>query len=234
MNKAVKFSIGGTLTAVLAWLGVHFGIVPKDDVGAGILAFLAYIVAAITHGGALSKNNANSMVVLLGLCLLPAIGHAQRPATMRASRAAADAAVDSSHFKVEFGTDLRATQTGDSLPADVRLGVVVGSGFTLEGSLAAQQDSGYIEATAGLGVTAAIFPGTTSYHGQFLHAALLLHYEGADFQPGLRFGTGTRGVLSATAGALVRLSAGMEHRFARGALEAGNVAYVEVGVSFLR
>lgn len=175
--------------------------------------------------------------MVLMLLLIPSflLAQAKGPKkSLRATMAAADSLVDSSNFHVEFGSDLRATQTGDSLPADVRLGVIVGKNFTIEGAVAAQQDSGYTEADVALGFTGAIFPGATNFHGQYVHAAGVLHYEGAAYQYGIRFGTGNRQVASTTAGALARISAGMIHFFDRGLLKAHNVAYVEVGLSFLK
>lgn len=159
--------------------------------------------------------------------------------SLRQSIAAADSMVDSSKFKVEFGSDLRALKTGDSLPADVRLGVVVSNTFTIEASVAAQQDSSnaqgnYIEADVALGVTASLFPGATNYHGQYVFASPVLHYEGSNFQYGVKFGTGNRQVASTSAGMLARISAGIQHLFARDLLPAKNEAFVEVGVSFLK
>lgn len=164
---------------------------------------------------------------------------AQRPTGIRGAIVRADAAVDSSQLRVEIGADTRALKTGDSLPADVRLGYAVSKSFTLEASVAARQDSdsaqgNYIEADVALGVTAALFPGSTNYHGQFVFASPLLHYEGSDFQFGAKFGTGVRQVASASAGMLARLSAGVEHLFARGAEPSKNLAYVEIGISFLK
>ncbi len=173
-------------------------------------------------------------LLLLALAVPITLSAQAKPKGLRARMAAANATADSGNFHVEFGSDIRATQTGDSLPADVRIGVILDPTFTIESSVAAQQDSGYTEADVTLGLTAAVFPDATSLHGQFVHASGVLHYEGAAFQAGIRFGTGNRQVASTSAGALVRMSAGIEHLFARGPLEAHNVAYVEVGLSFLK
>lgn len=179
------------------------------------------------------------LTLLTAVLALSVVGASQsyaqgKPKGLRAAIHRADAAVDSSQFKVEFGSDLRALKTGDSLPADVRIGLVVSNAFTVEGSVAAQQDSGYIEADVSLGVTASLFPGSTNYHGQFAFASPVLHYEGGAFQPGIKFGTGTRQVASTSAGMLARVSAGLQHLFQRGALPARNQAFIEVGISFLK
>lgn len=157
---------------------------------------------------------------------------APRARGLRAAIIRADAAADSSNFKIEFGSDVNVSQTGDSLPGDVRLGWILGNTFTLEATGAAQKDGDYLEAEVGLGVTAAIFPGATSVHGQFVEGALAYHYEGGPFQYGVVFGTGMR--LVATNGIAARTGAFVEYLFPRAGIAAHTSIGAKVGISFWR
>jgi hypothetical protein len=190
-------------------------------------------MAGITYPKGVSMK-VYRMLVLVVLAALVPIGLSAQHRGLRKAMAQANAAADSANFHVELGMDLRALKTGDSLPAEVRLGVIVDPTFSIEAGVAAQQDSDYIEADVALGATAAVFPGATTQHGQYVFGSALLHYEGGAFQPGVRFGTGDRQVGSASAGMIVRVSTGVQHLFKRGSLAASNSAYVAVGISLLK
>lgn len=48
-KKAFAVGVGGVLAGVLAFLAANFTLTAKTSIGEGILALLAYIVAAIVH-----------------------------------------------------------------------------------------------------------------------------------------------------------------------------------------
>lgn len=168
---------------------------------------------------------------LVALLLIPVVLVSQAPKKrgLRAAIARANAAADSSGFRFELGSDVNTLKSGDSLPADVRAGFVVSSRASVEASISARADSGYTEYEATLGATAAIFPGATVTHGEYLHFAGVYHNDGGEHQFGVRFGTGNREV--AVNGISARVSGFVERLFANGSLPADTRVGASVGLS---
>ena len=166
----------------------------------------------------------------LALLLVPALLVAQgKPRGLRARVAAANAAADSAGFKFELGSDANVLQSGDSLPASIRAGFVLGSSTSLEASISARADSGYTEYEASVGATAAIFPGSSVTHGQYIFGAGVYHNDGGAHQYGVRFGSGNREV--AVNGISARVQAFVERLFANGPLPADTRVGTSLGVS---
>lgn len=171
---------------------------------------------------------------LIALLLVPAVLSAQRPAraTMRTVVRSVNALADSAHYKVEFGSDVNVSQTGDSLPGLVRVGYILGNTFTVEARGSAQKDNSYLEADLALSLTAAVFPGATSVHGQYVEAGLAYRYEGGAFQYGLSIGTGTRAI--ATNGIAARIGAFSQYLLPRNGIPGSTTVGARVGISFWR
>jgi hypothetical protein len=170
--------------------------------------------------------------LMLLLLLVPTVLMAQAPKKARglkARQAAVNLLADSAGFKFELGSDVNALQSGDSLPADVRAGFVIGQRASIEASVAAKSDSGYTEYEATFGPTIAIFPGATTFHGQYVYAAGVYHNDGNAHQFGIKFGTGNREV--AVNGLSVRMSGFVERLFANGALVADTRVGTSIGIS---
>lgn len=168
--------------------------------------------------------------ILWLLLLVPGVLFAQgKPKGLRAAIARANAAADSSGFKFELGSDVNALQSGDSLPADIRAGFVVSQRASLEASVSARADSGYTEYEATAGATVAIFPGASTFHGQYIHLAGVYHNDGNAHQFGVRFGTGNREV--AVNGISARIQGFVERLFAHDGLPADTRVGTSVGIS---
>lgn len=172
------------------------------------------------------------IAMFLSLLLVPVVLSAQapkKPRGLRARIAAANAAADSAGFRFELGSDVNTLQSGDSLPASVRAGYVIGQRTSLEVSASARSDSGYTEYEVSAGATAAIFPGATTFHGQYIFAAGVYHNDGNSHQYGVRFGSGNREV--AVNGISARVQGFVERLFAGGGLPADTRVGTSVGLS---
>jgi hypothetical protein len=122
---------------------------------------------------------------LLVLLLVPSLLVAQHR-----SKVLAVADSGSKHFEV--GTDMIVSQTGDSLPGDVRIGLLLGKNASIEYSASAQRGEGYLEAKLELGILASVIPGSSNRSGEFVRPHVALHYDGGPSQFGYGLGAGMR------------------------------------------
>ena len=178
-----------------------------------------------------------SLKALVLLLMVPAVlaGQAHKPKLrgLKAKVVSVNAAADSAGFKWELGSDVNVAQTGDSLLGDLRVAYILNSNFTLEPAFGAKSTAAGLEGEASLGVTAAIFPGATSMHGEALHGALAYHrWPDGSHQFCAIGGTFMRAV--ATNGIAARVGTGFEHCFAGAGPPRYNSVFVRIGISFWR
>ena len=160
------------------------------------------------------------MVSLIGLMLVPAL------LTGQAKHHAATADT-TKHWEV--GMDAVVSQTGDSLPGDVRIGLLLGKNASVEYSASAQRTEGYLEVKAELGVTASIIPGTSNRDGSYFRPHVALHYDGGPSQVGYGLATGVR---EGTGPVTVRMEMYVTFYQATKSLAAFTDAGAKAGVSY--
>ena len=225
-KKVTAVTVGGIIAGVGGWLLAHFDITGKDAIGQGIITLIAYLAAALTHG----KGNGNgtpppppvsrfgAVLLLVGLGV-PGALHAQADTTKR--------------YRVELGADAVMRTDSVTEPQSVRAGLLLGTAFTVEyRASAARASEGYFEATADLGVTAALFPGSTNRAGQYVEPVVSYHYEGGPAQLGVGVEAGTRTLL--TNGTAVRASMFTTVYLGTSRLPGVTSVGARVGVSFWR
>jgi hypothetical protein len=95
--------------------------------------------------------------------------------------------------RAEVGFDAVMRTDSVTEPQRVRAGLLVGTRATVEYTAAvARSSEGYFEATASLGVTLSVVPGSTNRAGAYVGVALPYHYEGGPAQLGLDEEVGMR------------------------------------------
>lgn len=236
MTHKVRFTISSVLVAVATFIVTHFQILPKDQTGEWILALIVYVFTAITHSaGTVATTKPTGISRLAPLLLLPvALGGLPTPMQAQGGRAAIVAAAESLPRHIELGVDAVMRSDSVTQPRSLRAGLVLGQNFTLEVQSSAERSSeGYFEATANLGVTAAILPSSTNLAGEYVMPLVSYHYDGGPAQLGVGFETGTRDVLSAS-GFSARASMFTITYFKTASLPAITSVGARVGLSFWR
>lgn len=171
--------------------------------------------------------------VLLGALAFSAQAQG-KPRGLKATIHRINAAADSAGYGWEAFASTRVSQTGDSLPGEYGIGKLIGSRFSVQAAVSAHSvgpsGSSHLEGDFSLGLTAAIFPGSTNLHGEAVYGTLINHRNGSDWQWGVQFGTLLRVVgpdgISARTGPYYR------YLISRGPLPSQSGVGATAGISF--
>lgn len=233
----MRFSLKGLFSGItVAAVGMAVVQFLAAHLNAGALSpTLQIIIAAIlaglgigTHHGVSVSAQTPSGPSKLGLLLLLGL----LPMNLQAQHRKALAADTVKAVHVELGADAVMRTDSVTEPQSVRIGLLLGSAFTVEYRASATRSEGYFEATADLGITAALLSGSTNRAGQYVEPLLSYHYDGGPAQLGVGVEVGTR---TATIGPMaIRASMFTIDYFATKRLPTVTSVGARVGVSFWR